>query len=161
MVIRPHTGGRHGECGTSMIELVVTSTVFSIVMACALASSGSFSATLEDQMNVQNQFTSANVTRVRLLGDADSSTSVSCLQPDYLMFAMANPSGAFVGYTSRQGKLLRYNSRPDHWSILTDSAPSLTCNDLGADGVYVGIELGTDDLPYHLHVRISAGGGGA
>ena len=156
-----HTRTRPAERGASMMELVVASTIFSVVMVSTFASSGSFSDTLKDQMTVQDQFISANVTRMRILGDADSSTSASCPLPDRLTLGMATPPGAFIDYMVSQGKLYRYNSVPDHWSVLAEGTPSLTCNDLGTDGIYAGIELGTAELPYHLHVRISAGGGGA
>lgn len=144
-----------------MIELVVASTVLAVVIVSALASSSSFSAALDDQLAVQRQFMNANLTRMRFLGDADSSTAVSCPRPDQLAFAVAGPPGAYIGYLVLDGALHRYDSVTDHRSVVAERAESLACTDLDTDGVYVSTELGTAELPYHLHLRVSASGGGA
>ena len=77
-------GAGSSERGASLLELLIASTLFSLVLLSAFSWSGSLSATLRDQYAIQDQFSAANITRMRILGDADSSSSVYCHGSDQL-----------------------------------------------------------------------------
>ena len=154
-------GAGSSERGASLLELLIASTLFSLVLLSAFSWSGSLSATLRDQYAIQDQFSAANITRMRILGDADSSSSVYCHGSDQLRLRLGTSPARTVTYETAGGKLLRSSTPGNRAAVLVDEIQSLVCDDLGNDGIRVDIGLGSQKLPYHFHLRVSAGGGGA
>ncbi len=156
-----HRRAGSSERGASLLELLIASTLFSLVLLSAFSWSGSLSATLRDQYTIQDQFSAANVTRMRILGDADSSSSVYCHGADQLRLHLGTTPARTVTYETAGGKLLRSSTPGNRAAVLVDDIESLVCDDLGEDGIRVDIGLGSRQLPYHFHLKVSAGGGGA
>ena len=156
-----HDGAESSERGASLLELLIASTLFSLVLLSAFGWSSSLSSTLRDQYTIQDQFSAANITRMRILGDADSSSSVYCHGSDRLRLHLGTTPARTVTYETAGGKLLRSSTPGNRAAVLVDDIQSLVCDDLGIDGIRVDIGMGSQELPYHFHLRVSAGGGGA
>jgi hypothetical protein len=149
---------RHRQRGTTLLELIVVSTLFAAMSTFIFSAGTTFSEVLTEQRGRSATFTNGNVTRMRLLGDADSSSSVACAAADRLQFTVGGIPATLVEYYIRSGELVRWTLPPDHESLVAANASALTCSDLGSDGIAVGIDMGGTIHPYHLHFRVSESG---
>ena len=149
---------RRTERGTTLVELMVASTLFSVVGLAIVSVGGDFSRTLAAQMEMEDTYTRSNVVRARLLGDAGASSVVDCIGSGDIAFTLDDPGATSVEYYLDGNDLIRWSHPPDKETPVVDSVSAFECNDLGSDGVYVSLSLGNDDYPYHLHFRVSDSG---
>ncbi len=133
---------RHSERGTTLIELIVVSTLFATMSILMFTVGTTFSEVLTEQRGRSATFTNGNVTRMRLLGDANSSRSVACATADRLRFTVGGTPATLVEYYVRDGELVRWTLPPDHESLVARNTSALTCTDLGIDGIAVDFDMG-------------------
>jgi hypothetical protein len=131
-------------------------------MACLsvfmLSAGTEFSETLVEQQERADVYTQANVLRSSILGDAKRAASVLCPDSDTFSLTLGTLPPTFVQYHVSNGDLVRWSIPPDHEVLVAENVQSLLCTSLATDGLFVSIEMGTADHPFHVHVRVSATG---
>jgi prepilin-type N-terminal cleavage/methylation domain-containing protein len=150
----PKTPG-HRQRGMTLVELMIATTVMASLSVFMLSAGQDFSETLVEQQQRTDVYTRANVLRMRLLGDARRASSAICPDSDTLSITLSTDPSTFVEYYVANGDLVRWTLPPDHESLIAEDVQSITCTSLGTDGLFVSVEMGTADHPYHMHVRVS------
>jgi len=159
VVIHSRRGRRHcdrGQRGATILEMVIAATLFAGMSVSICAAGATFSDVLAEQFEMQETYTSSNVTRMRFLGDADSSTAVSCAAMDRLSFTLGGSPGIDVEYYIDSGELVRWADPPDKTSLVASGAATLDCIEVGPDDVYAVVALGTTEHPYYLLVHVTS-----
>jgi len=146
---------RTRESGVTLVELVIASTLMAIVSTYLFSAGGTFAEVLVEQDGRTSTFTNANVTRARLLGDATIATSIICSASDRLLFNVDGPPAMLIEYAVSNSKLTRWSQPPNKETLVAPDVTALTCSDLGAAGLVVGINIGDSIHPYYLHLRMS------
>lgn len=144
-----------GQKGFSLVELLITSTLFALVLMAVMTSGSVFSQVLFEQNHRTLAASDANVVRTRILGDARVATSFLCADTATLSMDIGPGGSTVVQYWVEDERLVRWTLPPDQTSLVAEDVATLSCTALGADDVSVAIALGAAQNLFGLNVRIS------
>jgi type II secretory pathway pseudopilin PulG len=153
-----HADRNSPERGTSLIELLIATTLFSLVSVFMYSAASEVSALQLEQQTRTRAATNANVARARVLGDATTATSALCADASTLSLSIGLGPATLVEYYVSDGELVRWTLPPDKESLVAEDVAALDCFSFGSDGIAVDLDLGTADHPFHVFMRISDSG---
>jgi type II secretory pathway pseudopilin PulG len=148
---------RSAEMGMSLVELLVASTLFGLLLLLLTPAWGGLlreTRLLETRASLLSE---TQVARAFLLADAVEAKSVSCQGGHRVVnFSMSKVGGLprVIEYRFRDGNLYRWDWPPGSEMLVARGLDELDCDPKGPDTSIV-LTSGGLDTPYRLHVLVS------
>lgn len=143
-----------GQCGTTLIEVMVASTIFVLFIAGMYSATAIFYSLVDIQHHRTDSLTAMNVARSRMIADARGASGVACSGSDTLEFTTTGGGPPqTVEYTSDGEHLVRWESvsNKDYW--VADGVGSLDCDiRSGHAGIDVAVTFGSGDDRFALYL---------
>lgn len=153
---RHGTRSRKGERGHTLIEVIVSSTLFVVFIAGLYGATGVLFSLLDIQRDRTETLLAMNVVRARIVADARGVSSIGCVGSDTLeLSTVGDGPPRTVEYSSDGAHLVRWASVDNKDYYVADGLSGISCQTLsGGAGVEVSMTFGEAPDQFALYVTL-------